>query len=271
MHKHPITYKNFNGETKSKELYFNLTEAELTKFQKDYLDRGGIQVVMNNAIDSGDTRQVLDFIEILVRRSYGIKSPDGELFDKNEKIWSDFENSAFYSDLYMSLFQDGGAVGQAFIRAILPADLIAKAEANVRGEGELAQAVQSATQFKPDARSVFEQSRENLKDHMSKVDERNSGYEPAATNVFSQPQVPIQNHEPSAPQVQRETYVPQNQPQGPSFGGTPQAPNEQTFRVEAQDPNFIQQNEAERVAEQTHMSRPPHESGPGYSVGTNGE
>lgn len=276
MHKHPITYTNFNNETRSKDLYFNLSEAELTKLQKDYLDEGGIQVVMNAAIDSGDTRQILDFFELLVRRSYGIKSADGEVFDKTEKIWNDFENSAFYSDLYMSFFQDEGAVGQAFIRAVMPANLIAKAEANVRGEGDLAQAAQAAQQFKPDSRTLFEQSRNNLQDHIQKIDNNNAQAEPATTNVFQQPTAQEQTIGQEAgwgtPQDNR--YEPANQPQAPSFGGVPETP---THRLPDHDvsitnsPELSQaeyaQRQAEQAANQQHIARPPHESGPGYNAG----
>lgn len=140
MHKHHITFEDFNGNQRSMDLYFNLSEAEITKLQKDYLHVGGIDVVMKEAVASEDTKKLLDFFELLVHRSYGIKSPDGMTFDKSPEIMARFENSAFYSPLYMSLFEREGAAGAEFIRAVMPADLIKKAEANVRGEGTLDQA-----------------------------------------------------------------------------------------------------------------------------------
>lgn len=289
MHRHPVTYTDFNDNQKSKELYFNLSEAELTKLQKDYLHEGGIQAVMNRAVASGDTAQLLDFFELLVRRSYGIKSADGEIFDKSEKIWNDFENSAFYSDLYMSFFQDEGRVGQAFIRAVMPADLINKAEANVRGEGDLAAAAQAAQGFKPDARTIFEQSKDNLKDHMAKVEERTTQAEPATTNIFEQAAQQVQNAptpidvtpQPEQYGSHSERYEPLNQPQVPSFGGVPETPGVQTtdFRVPVPqegadvlqlDPNegltraAYAQRQAELIADQQNVARPPHESGSGY-------
>lgn len=159
MHKHTITYQNFNDQTRTRDLYFNLTEAEITKLQKDYLHVGGVQVVMDEAVKSGDTKKLLDFFELLVRRSYGIKSDDGERHDKSEQIWNDFENSAFYSPLYMSFFEQEGKVGSDFINAVMPADLIAKAVANVQGEGEAALAAERAKQYAPDAREIFENAR----------------------------------------------------------------------------------------------------------------
>lgn len=164
MHKHTITFEDFNGNTKTKDLYFNLTEAELTKMQKDYLDVGGLDNVMSAAIASGDTKQLLDFFELLVHNSYGIKSPDGEVFDKSPDIMRRFENSAFYSPFYMSLFQDGGRVGSAFINAIMPADLLNKATANIKGEGEL-----STPEVPNSPEDRLAQARANLKDHLPKA------------------------------------------------------------------------------------------------------
>lgn len=185
MHAHTITYTNFNGEEKTKVINFNLTEAELTKLQKDYLHDGGINAVMDRAVQSGDTKQLLDFFELLVHRSYGVKSADGEEFDKSEEMMRRFENQAFYSDLYMSFFGDDGKIGQAFIRAVMPTDLIAKAEANVRGEGEIDKAAERARlaqNLRPDARDIAQQARENLKDHLVVIEDRN--YEAGTQNIF---------------------------------------------------------------------------------------
>lgn len=279
MHTHTITYENFNGETKTKQVNFNLTEAELTKLQKDYLDVGGINKVMDEAIASGDTKQLLDFFELLVHRSYGIKSADGEEFDKSPEIMAHFEFQAYYSNLYMSFFEDEGRVGQAFIRAVMPADLIAKAEANVRGEGELhaaAEKAQAAQTLKPDARTIAQQARENLKDHLPKVQERNATIEAQTTerptqNIFDA----AQTRQPEVVQVQEQpqqfehadpAQAPAPQPSAPSEWDpqTPRPTQPSDFRVPAEEQGmeqpqvmtraqWLEQQEAERIP------RPPHE------------
>lgn len=285
MHDHTMTYVNFNGETKTKTINFNLTEAELTKLQKDYLHVGGIQKVMDDAIASGDTKQLLDFFELLVHRSYGIKSADGEEFDKSPELMRRFENQAYYSDLYMSFFLEEGAVGQAFIRAVMPAALIAKAEANVRGDGELAQKAAAAQAFKPDARTQFEQARANLKDHLPKVQERNATIdqqtqnqppaqeEPVTQNIFAA----AQTRQPDVIQVQETPLHEASQPvaeqpqefahgQAPSqFQPTAAQPTATDFRVPAEEPveeqpqvmtraEWLAQQEREQV-----IPRPQHE------------
>lgn len=290
MHAHTITYENFNGDMKTKVVNFNLTEAELTKLQKDYLHLGGINKVMDDAIQSGDTKQLLDFFELLVHRSYGIKSADGEEFDKSPEIMAHFEFQAYYSNLYMSFFEDEGRVGQAFIRAVMPAELILKAEANVRGEGELhaaAEKAKAAQTLKPDARTIAQQARENLKDHLPKVQERNATIEAQTVerptqNIFdaAQPRTGedvIIAHEKTTPLYEQSPPVseqpeefahtdpaqaPAPQPVAPSEW-KPQTPQptqpSSDFRVPAEEPQvmtraqWLEQQEAER------LPRPPHE------------
>ena len=279
MHAHTITYENFNGDTNTKVVNFNLTEAELTKLQKDYLHLGGINKVMDDAIQSGDTKQLLDFFELLVHRSYGIKSADGEEFDKSPEIMAHFEFQAYYSNLYMSFFEDEGRVGQAFIRAVMPAELILKAEANVRGEGELhaaAEKAKAAQTLKPDARTIAQQARENLKDHLPKVQERNATIEAQTTerptqNIFDA----AQTRQPEVVQVQEQpqqfahadpAQAPAPQPSAPSEWDpqTPRPTQPSDFRVPAEEPvaeqpqvmtraQWLEQQEAER------LPRPPHE------------
>ena len=53
MHTHTITYENFNGETKTKQVNFNLTEAELTKAGRSVARFQKLAATMKDPI-SGD-------------------------------------------------------------------------------------------------------------------------------------------------------------------------------------------------------------------------
>lgn len=250
MHKHTITFEDFNGAQRTKDLYFNLSEAELTKIQKD--SARGVQVEMQEAIDSGDTKKLLDFFEMLVHKSYGIKSDDGMLFDKSPEIMRQFENSAYYSPLYMSFFEEEGNVGSRFINAVMPAKLIAKAEANLRGEGDPRYTAPDGSDLKPDARTIFEQRRSELRDHL-----------PAKQNPPLPYQAPIV---PTTPQ-----YVPQNQPEYPSV--EPKTAHTLAPEQDAGYQQYLAQQQASEAPSngthslhETNVSRPPHESGPGFEV-----
>lgn len=216
MHKHTITFTDYNGTERTKDLYFNLTEAEIIKMQA--ASTHGIQKEMADAIDSKDTQKLLDFFEFLVHKAYGIKSEDGLEFDKSPEITRRFENSAFYSPLYMSFFENEGAVGVAFITAVMPADLVQRAEAAMTGDSDIEKAAA--------------RSRAALQDHLPKQEA---------------PKAPVS-----------EQYVPQNQPSifEQDHGVV------ETTNIQAPAPAMT---EAEWAAQNpSNISRPLHESGPGY-------
>lgn len=257
MHQHTINYTDFNGNAKTKTLHFNLTEAELVKIQKD--SPRGIQVEMQEAIDSGDSAVLLDFLEMLVHKSYGIKSDDGEEFEKTPELTRKFENSAYYSDLYMSLFQNEGKTGADFISKIMPAHLIDSANKKIRDEQIEAARNEGSANLAPDARELFAQRQSEI----------------SAGGVS-------QENNPN-PLVASEPYVPQNQPSYPSVQDAQPVQNaptpEQSFRqadIPAQpdptaDPNpavmtradWAAQQERE-AAEQARLPRPPHEAAQQY-------
>lgn len=127
MYKHQITYTDFNGQQRTEDLYFNLSEAEVIELQAN--SEFGIQEDLQKAIDNQDIATLLKFVKLLISRSYGIKSDDGRFFRKSPEIMSDFLNSAFYSPLLLSLFENEGDRATAFVTGILPADLIRRAQA----------------------------------------------------------------------------------------------------------------------------------------------
>lgn len=133
MLKQTINFTDFNGEPRTEDLYFNLTEWELTEIQLSSPE--GIQKEMEDAIKAKDLKLLLDFIKMLVNKSYGERDRDGIHFNKSPEIVARFENSAMYAPLMLSLFQDEGARAAAFITGLMPADLVARATAQAQGGG----------------------------------------------------------------------------------------------------------------------------------------
>lgn len=264
MHKHHMVFKDFNGNEREIDLYFNLTEAELTKMQ--IKSQFGIQRDLEQALANEDNQRLLDFMEYLVHNAYGIKSEDGMTFRKSEAIMQEFEQSAYYSDLYMSLFQEEGQVGVRFINSVMPQELLRRAEANAKGEGELARAASEAQAFKPDSRSIFEESRARLQDHQQKVSEPVVVQEAAPVSERYQPV-----STPAYPQVPERT--PEDEAAFQAWKNSQGAPAVQPFRVPAENPE-APQTRAEANAQHAAsiegitglIPRPPHESGPGYEV-----
>ena len=132
MLKKIVHYTDFNGADRKDELYFNLTEIELTTIQA--ASKEGIEKELQTAVDDKDVYKILEIIKLLIHKSYGIKSADGRYFEKSPEILHKFLSSAAYDSLMMDLFTDGGARGAEFIQGLMPADLVARATAKVSGQ-----------------------------------------------------------------------------------------------------------------------------------------
>lgn len=132
MIKETFEYEDFNGHKRTAEMYFNLTDIEVV----DFSGRNPSQVTedMETMVNTENIRGILDFIRDLINWSYGIKSEDGITFEKSPEITRKFVQSAYYSDWLFSLFENDAAKGIAFVKGVLPASLIEKAQQRVNME-----------------------------------------------------------------------------------------------------------------------------------------
>lgn len=134
MIKETVTYTDFNGEEKTEDLYFNLSRAELLRYNLS--QEGGFegalkrilglsdtdsvsensQEIVNN-MDADKLTQLFDWVEWFIGISYGIKTDDGR-FVKSEKIKEEFLSSEAYSELLMKLATDPSKANE-FSRGII--------------------------------------------------------------------------------------------------------------------------------------------------------
>lgn len=145
MLKQDIKFVDYNNNERTITEYFHLNEAEIVDLQAKSVN--GIQEEMQDAILSNDASRVLDFIKMLVHKSYGKKSQDGVNFDKSDEILNKFITSAYYSDFLLGLIEDNGLKGQQFVQGIMPAKLVERAMAQVQGQngGEVDRTVYGAS------------------------------------------------------------------------------------------------------------------------------
>lgn len=121
MYKKTVTFTDFNGDEKKRDLYFNLTEAELSEMALSV--NGGLDKLLQKIIDEGDNAKIVEYFKKIILMSYGEKSLDGESFikyDENGRKLSDkFVQTAAYSALFMELSTDAEAAAD-FINKIIP-------------------------------------------------------------------------------------------------------------------------------------------------------
>lgn len=120
MLKKTITYTDFNGNERTEDLYFNLTKAEILKMEMSI--KGGLAERIKRIISAQDQPAIMEVFDDLITRSYGVKSPDGKTFLKNQALVDEFVQSEAYSVLFMELCTDADAAAK-FINGIVPADV----------------------------------------------------------------------------------------------------------------------------------------------------
>ena len=118
MIKRTITYTNFNGEEKTRDCYFHLSQEKLTQLQVNY--PGGFGEAIKQATETQDLQALFNVFRTLILTSYGEKSEDGESFIQNEKLSEQFSYTPAYAKLYEELMANDTAASD-FINAVIPA------------------------------------------------------------------------------------------------------------------------------------------------------
>lgn len=143
MYKRELTYKDYDDHAITKTLLFNLDEVELAELNFDIetlakdnnilLDpnevetNGVVPAYLEYVRITNDKGRAFGLIKEIINRSYGVKSPDGQLFVKDRNALDSFRYSAAYPKLFMALLNDHNEM-TAFMNGIIPQDLRAKAE-----------------------------------------------------------------------------------------------------------------------------------------------
>lgn len=117
MLKKTITYVDYDGNSRTEDFYFNLTKAEV--IEMEYGVEGGMQKMLERIVAENNTMRLMENFKKIIVKSYGIKSPDGKRFIKNEEVLNAFVESEAYSELFVELATNA-KVATEFINGILP-------------------------------------------------------------------------------------------------------------------------------------------------------
>ena len=117
----PVEYVDFNGKKKTKDCYFNLNESEIIEMEVGV--SGGFHDMLDKAIKSEDGKTLMALFKDLILKSYGVKSADGERFEKSEEISTAFYQTNVYNALFMELVFDAKKAAE-FVNALFPKDLL---------------------------------------------------------------------------------------------------------------------------------------------------
>lgn len=130
MVKKTITYIDYDGNERTEDFYFNLSEAEITEMQLSM--EGGMQAYIQKIIAAKSQLELVKLFKKILLASYGKKSPDGRLFVKNEQNTAEFVAHPAYSKIYMELVTDETKASE-FVNGLIP-----KGKANANPAMEMA-------------------------------------------------------------------------------------------------------------------------------------
>ena len=117
MLKKTITYEDFEGNTKTRDFYFNLTKTEIIKMENSEV--GGLTKLLGKIIQEEDQPKIMEYFDRFIAASYGEKSADGQRFIKSKELSDAFFQSPAYDVLFQELMLDTKAAAD-FVNAIVP-------------------------------------------------------------------------------------------------------------------------------------------------------
>ena len=117
MLKKTISFTDFDGNQRTEDFYFNLTKAEVTEMEMTV--EGGLGKKLERIIQEQDMEKIIKEFKEIIRKAYGVKSPDGRRFIKNQEVFEAFEQTEAYSELFMELATNAEAAAE-FVNGIIP-------------------------------------------------------------------------------------------------------------------------------------------------------
>lgn len=126
MIKKTITYKDFNGNERTEDFYFNFTEAEAMEMELS--ETGGLVEYVRRIVAAQDAPTIIKVFKEFILKAYGEKSADGRRFIKSEELSTAFSQTNAYSKLFMELSTDDKAAA-VFVNGILQSNAAQSAAA----------------------------------------------------------------------------------------------------------------------------------------------
>lgn len=136
MLKQTRTYVDYDGNERTEDFYFNISKAELMEMELS--TSGGMEQMIKSIIAAQDMPKVISLFKEIVLKAYGVKSPDGKRFIKNDDLREEFMQTEAYSDLFMELATDSEKAS-AFINGVMPKDIQEEVKKNGKNNPALAE------------------------------------------------------------------------------------------------------------------------------------
>lgn len=117
MLKKEITFTDYDGVVRTEEHYFNLSKVEIIEMNTNI--SGGMEYYLKKISSEKDQKKIWDLFAEIIKKSYGVKSPDGRRFIKSQEITDNFMQTEAYVELMMS-FLSNAQNAVDFVNGVVP-------------------------------------------------------------------------------------------------------------------------------------------------------
>ena len=130
MFKKEITFKDYNGEEKTKDFWFHLKKTEILELAAELPDYVTDNIIDEdgNAVEQDIGHEiyealgksgVMKFIKSLILKSYGVRSRDGKTFEKSDELTYKFSQTLAFEKLYYDMITKDDVFVE-FVNAVIP-------------------------------------------------------------------------------------------------------------------------------------------------------
>lgn len=130
MQKLTVSYENFDGETVTEDLYFNLNIRELQEMEEWDIPLTE-RIAQLTKTENG--KDAFNLMRDIVETAYGERSEDGKRFVKNPEIRRNFIEGLAYDEVILQ-FLDGSLDLGKFIEGLLPKKVFEMAKKNSKSD-----------------------------------------------------------------------------------------------------------------------------------------
>lgn len=130
MFKKEITFKDYNGEEKTKDFWFHLKKTEILEIAAELPDYVTDNIIDEdgNAVEQDIGHEiyealgksgVMKFIKSIILKSYGVRSRDGKTFEKSDELTYKFSQTLAFEKLYYDMITKDDVFVE-FVNAVIP-------------------------------------------------------------------------------------------------------------------------------------------------------
>ena len=136
MLKKTITYVDYNGNQRTEDFYFHLTQTKLVEVAMDLPDglldafdetQGVTEEAALSVLNKLGKKGTFQFLKDLVMKAYGVKSDDGRGFIQNENLSLEFSYTPAFDAIMVEFMSDDLAASN-FVNGVIPAKVSDKVE-----------------------------------------------------------------------------------------------------------------------------------------------